>query len=337
MGTSASRLPELEAARRMTHVPAWCGADGRRCVRTGSGGNGVHCFPSSHCGASTKGDASVDKSGLVVETDYFIQLYSSRPDVCPHRYLSIDKKCSASLPRLSADPFNQEAGGGRQQRWRLSRAVAGNSTYYIRPSSCPLLRTTKLAAGPACSPLLSASAAPQAGRTAWLFKPAGQHKRFHVELAGTKARSCGRKLLSPRPGATCNGGPVLLVDRKQTTLGRQLHTLRFIKVDDDRGIAERYSAHDILSCRRLATIPWLPPSCHLFDVNLYAPVTPCRYFARQQPLVLAAARRFVVHPYFERLAKLYLPMLRQQAASPAERPLRCARTACTGSYNNDIN
>ena len=78
---------------------------------------------------------------------------------------------------------------------------------------------------------------------------------------------------------------MLLIDRKNATLGHQLHTLRFIKVDDDRGIAERY-------------------------------------FARQQPLVLAAARRFVVHPYFARLAKLSVPLLRQLAAKSAERPLK---------------
>ena len=74
---------------------------------------------------------------------------------------------------------------------------------------------------------------------------------------------------------------MLLVDRENATLGHQLHgTLRLIKVDDDPGIAERY-------------------------------------FAQQKPLVLAAARHFVVHPYFARLAKLFLP-----GVESAKMPLR---------------
>ena len=201
----------------------------------------MRCFPSSQCRASSKGHA--DKNGFVVDTDYFIQLYSARPDVCPHRYLSVDKSCSASLPRLATNPGNGWP-EGQQQRWRLSRTVAGNSTYYIRPTSCPRLA---LAFAAACSrPLLSASAAPQASGAAWLFKLAGQHKQYYVEPAGTAVRSCSHKLLSPSaagwPGATCEDVPVLFFGREQTTLARQLHMLRFVKVDDDRGIAERYFA-----------------------------------------------------------------------------------------------
>lgn len=74
---------------------------------------------------------------------------------------------------------------------------------------------------------------------------------------------------------------MLLVDRENANLGHRLHgTLRLIKVDDDQGIAEVY-------------------------------------FAQQKPLVLAAARHFVLHPYFARLAKLFLPGMKS-----AKRPLR---------------
>ena len=213
---------------RMRQGAAWCAADGRRqCARSG---RDVRCWPSSQCrhrdaNARDAGprDARVqptDENGLFADTDYFIQLFSARRDVCAHRWLSVDS-CSASAPSLSADPGKGRPNSGR---WRLSRAVAGSSTYYIRPASCPRVA---LAFDATCSrPLLSDRADPQAAgrasRAAWSFEPAGKYGRFRVT-----ARSCGHKLLSPAPvgwpGASCEAGPMLLVDRENATLGHQLH------------------------------------------------------------------------------------------------------------------
>ena len=243
---------QMDPRMRREQGAAWCAADGhRQCVRSG---RDVRCWPSSQCrhrdaNARNAGprDARVqptDENGLFADTDYFIQLFSARRDVCTHRWLSVDS-CSASAPSLSADPGKGRPDSGR---WRLSRAVAGSSTYYIRPASCPQVdlafdatcsrpllsdRADPLAAGRASSQAQAIGklkASRSASRAAWSFEPAGKYGRFRVT-----ARSCGHKLLSPAPvgwpGASCEAGPMLLVDRENATLGHQLlGTLRLIKV-----------------------------------------------------------------------------------------------------------
>ena len=261
-----------------------------------------------------------DENGLFADTDYFIQLFSARHDVCTHRWLSVDS-CSASAPSLSADPGKGRPDSGR---WRLSQAVAGSSTYYIRPASCPQVdlafdatcsrpllsdRADPLAAGRASSQAQAIGklkASRSASRAAWSFEPAGKYGRFRVT-----ARSCGHKLLSPAPvgwpGASCEAGPMLLVDRENATLGHQLlGTLRLIKVVRVRvrvRVRFRVRVRVGVRVRVRVRVSQLHGTLRLIKVD-DDPGIAERYFAQQKPLVLAAARHFVVHPYFARLAKL---------------------------------